>query len=243
MLKQRAYLLHSRPYKESSALVDFFTPDYGHIRCMARGIKKNINKGQNLQPFIPYEIFFHGQTDLKNLDHFEALALPFNLKGNPLFSGFYVNEVLLRALRSDAEVEADALFDAYEDVLNSLNSEQLELSLRLFELSLLQHMGQAYEWGWDFRTQLPVEASAYYGFFVEQGMAKVSDRYANEQPKAVFKGAQLAGLAHGQLLDPDVLKMSKRLLRLALRPIIGYKPIQARQLLKQFQQIDSIQHQ
>lgn len=240
MIKQRAYLLHSRPYKETSALVDFFTPDYGHIRCMARGVKKANKHQQPLQPFTLYTIFFHGDSGLKNLDKFEASSLPLSLSGNPLFSGFYINEVLLRALRSDAEVESQSLFDAYEDVLASLNSESLELSLRLFELSLLEHMGQQYEWALDFRTESVVEDDAFYGFFVEQGMARVSQKYAQSNPNAVFRGHELKALSHGELLDENVLKMCKRLFRLALRPIIGYKPIQARELLKQFQQLDAI---
>lgn len=237
MEKQRAYVLHSRAYREHSALVDFFTPDYGLIRCVARGVKKRMSQGQSLQPFIEYQLFFHGDGDLKQLDQYESQSLPLALRSNALFSGFYVNEVLLRALHSEADLEAECLFAAYEATLVNLGGEQLECSLRHFELTLLEHMGQGYEWALDFRSGNRVDEDAYYGFYVEQGMARVGPVSVKKDANACFKGSELLSLAQGELHLPATLKMAKRLLRLALRPIVGYKPIQARELLKQFQKI------
>jgi len=234
MIKQKAYVLHVRPYKETSALVDLFTPDYGLIRCMARGLKRNIIQGQSLQPFTNYSIFFTGDSDLKTLNSFESISLPLTLKGDAMFSGFYVNEVILRALNSEADIDSDLLFEAYEAALVSLNNDTLEAALRLFEMTLLEHLGQAYQWGMDFKTAEVVNADCYYGFFVEQGMAKVSSNYVVKNPNSCFLGADLESLSHYDLTNISTLKMAKRLLRLALRPIIGYKPIQARELIKQY---------
>jgi len=234
MIKQTAYVLHSRPYRETSAMVDFFTPDYGLIRCIARGVKKNMSQGQSLQPFVQYQIFFHGDSGLKNLDKYESQSLPLSLQGDALFSGFYVNEVLLRALRTDAEIEAESLFETYEAALQNLQNENLELALRAFELTLLEHMGQSYEWNMDFKSADYVEPDCHYGFFVEQGMSRVSHIYASKNPNNCFYGEYLINLANGDISEPKTLKMAKRLLRLALKPIIGYKPIQARELIKQY---------
>lgn len=237
MTKQKAYVLHTRPYRETSIMVDFFTPDYGLIRCIGRGIKRQMSQGHSLQPFILYHIEFNGDSDLKTLTHYETLSLPLPLQGDQLFSAFYVNEVIQRALRSEADIEDEDLFDAYADVLKSLLNEQIEYALRLFELTLLEHMGQTYQWAWDFKTHAEVEADAQYGFHVEQGMTQVSLQYAQKNPAAAFNGQLLLNLASGYLDDPATLKMTKRLLRLALRPIIGYKPIQARELLMQFKNL------
>lgn len=237
MLKQPAYVLHSRPYRETSALVDLFTPEYGLIRCMARGVKKKLGQGQSLQPFVRYEVFFHGDGDLKNLDKYEPQDLPIGLQGDTLFSGFYINELVLRALGKDADVEDELLFEAYEQALHHLNDASVEYCLRHFEIILLEHLGQSYEWDFDFRDASPVEADRYYGFFVEQGMASVSHIYAGKNPQLCFYGEDLIRLANHDLTQVSTLKMAKRLLRLALRPIIGYKPIQARELLKQFKSL------
>lgn len=237
MTKQKAYVLHSRPYRETSIMVDFFTPDYGLIRCIARGIKRQMSQGQSLQPFILYHIEFNGDGDLKTLAHYEPLSLPLPLQGDQVFSAFYINEVIQRALRSEADIEDEDLFDAYTDVLKSLLNQHIEYALRLFELTLLEHMGQTYQWALDYKTQAEVDADAYYGFYVEQGMSRISTQYAQKNPTLAFKGQGLINLASGYLDDADTLKMAKRLLRLALRPIIGYKPIQARELLLQFKNL------
>ncbi|WP_283787088.1 DNA repair protein RecO [Bermanella sp. WJH001] len=237
MIKQPAYVLHSRPYRETSAMVDLFTPDYGLVRCIARGVKKSMSQGQALQPFIEYQVFFHGDSGLKNLDKYESQGLPLALKGDALFSGFYVNEVILRALRTDAEVEAEFLYEAYEAALHNLQNQQLELALRTFEITLLEHMGQSYEWDMDFKTADYVEDDSHYGFFVEQGMSRVSHIYAAKNPNNCFYGQDLKRLAQGDISAASTLKMCKRLLRLALKPIIGYKPIQARELLKQYKHL------
>jgi len=240
MIKQNAYLLHSRPYRETSAMVDLFTPDHGLIRCIARGLKKQTSKGHGLQPFMAYSVFFHGDGDLKNLDRFESCDLPLLLKGDALFSGFYINEVILRALRSEADIEAEQLFAAYKAVLHTLNGvkvDELEIVLRQFELTLLEYMGQSYEWTMDFRTGDWVDADGYYGFFAEQGMGRVSVQYAQQKPDSCFLGSHLMAFAELDWSKPEVLRMAKRLLRLALRPIIGYKPIQARELIKQYRDI------
>jgi DNA repair protein RecO (recombination protein O) len=237
MIKQQAYVLHVRPYKETSALVDLLTPDYGLIRCMARGIKRNIIKGQSLQPFIKYSIFFTGDTDLKTLNNFESISLPLTLQGDEMFSGFYVNEVILRALGNEADIDSELLFDAYEAALVSLNNDTLETALRVFEMTLLEHLGQAYEWGIDFKTGEVVLPNSYYGFFVEQGIAQVSSAYVSKNPNNCFLGADLEHLSHYDFTSVSTLKMAKRLLRLAIRPIIGYKPIQARELIKQYKSL------
>ena len=237
MIKQPAYVLHSRPYRETSAMVDLFTPDYGLVRCIARGVKKSMSQGQALQPFIEYQVFFHGDSGLKNLDKYESQGLPLALKGDALFSGFYVNEVILRALRTDAEVEAEFLYEAYEAALHNLQNQQLELALRTFEITLLEHMGQSYEWDMDFKTADYVEDDSHYGFFVEQGMSRVSHIYAAKNPNNCFYGQDLKRLAQGDISAASTLKVCKRLLRLALKPIIGYKPIQARELLKQYKHL------
>ncbi|MGR6872947.1 DNA repair protein RecO [Pseudomonas sp. HK3] len=88
MIKQSAYVLHSRPYRESSVMVDLFTPDYGLVRCIARGVKKAMSQGQALQPFIEYHIFFHGDSGLKNLDKYESQSLPLALERGCPFQWF-----------------------------------------------------------------------------------------------------------------------------------------------------------
>ncbi len=67
---QPAYIIHSRPYRDSSALLDVFTAEYGRISLVARGTRRQTRKGSDnalLQPFIPLLLSFSGRSELKTL--------------------------------------------------------------------------------------------------------------------------------------------------------------------------------
>ena len=41
VLLQPAYVLHRRSYRETSFLVELFTPDHGRLTVVARGVRKS----------------------------------------------------------------------------------------------------------------------------------------------------------------------------------------------------------
>src|SRR4051812_11493872 len=133
---QPAYILHTRPYRDTSMLVDFITPEFGRITAVARGVRSRKTPKRNLlNPFTRLLISFQGKTDLKLLTHFEAEGTHFTLAAKHLFSGFYLNELLVRLLPDlDAHPE---IYSLYEQSLQQLNAQQdLEPILRFFELQL-----------------------------------------------------------------------------------------------------------
>ena len=73
MSAQAAYVLHSRAYRESSALVDIFTPA-GRSRAVLRGARGRA--GTLARPFIPLEIALRGRGELKTVSHLEAAGIP-----------------------------------------------------------------------------------------------------------------------------------------------------------------------
>src|SRR3990167_1618223 len=95
MTSQPAYVLHSRAYRESSALVDFLTPQ-GRLRAVMRGARGKA--GSLARPFVPLEVEFRGRGELKNVSRLEAAGIPNLLHGEALFSGLYLNELLIRLL-------------------------------------------------------------------------------------------------------------------------------------------------
>ena len=65
---QKAYVIHSRPYKETSLIVTFLTEKKGKITAVAKGAKrKNSRLSGNLAPFQSLNIDFRGKSDLKSL--------------------------------------------------------------------------------------------------------------------------------------------------------------------------------
>ena len=112
---QPAFILHSRAYRESSALVDFLTPQ-GRLRAVLRGARGKA--GTLARPFVPVEVEFRGRGELKNVGRLEAAGIPRWLHGEALFSGLYLNELILRLL--PAEDPHPVVFDHYAATLEAL---------------------------------------------------------------------------------------------------------------------------
>jgi DNA repair protein RecO (recombination protein O) len=68
---QPAYILHSRPYRDSSQILEVLTAEYGRVSLVARGARRRTRGGGSnsalLQPFTPLLLSFSGRTELKSL--------------------------------------------------------------------------------------------------------------------------------------------------------------------------------
>ncbi|MFW9277716.1 DNA repair protein RecO, partial [Glaesserella parasuis] len=89
----------SRPYSETSLILDVFSEGEGRVSLLAKGArgKRSALKGA-LQPFTPLLLKWGGRGELRTLRSAEATGLALPLSGNALYSGFYLNEVLMRVL-------------------------------------------------------------------------------------------------------------------------------------------------
>ena len=136
-----AYVLHSRPYRDTSLLVDFFTLEQGKVSAVAKGARRpNSKLRSSIQPFVPLQITWGGRQELKSLINAEPVAPTMLLQGNALLCGLYVNELLDRLmLPFDPHPQ---LYVYYQYVLNELLSgEDIEGGLRTFEHRLLAELG------------------------------------------------------------------------------------------------------
>ena len=63
---QEAFVIHSKPYKETSLIVTFLCRSAGKISAVAKGAKRKKSKfsGQ-LEPFQLLNIDFRGKSNLK----------------------------------------------------------------------------------------------------------------------------------------------------------------------------------
>ncbi len=218
----RAFVLHSRPYKESSALVDFFTRQ-GRLRAVLRGAR---GKSGNLaRPFVPLSLELRGQADLKSVARLEAAGVPNLLSGDALFSGLYLNELLMRLLPS--EDAHPALFELYEQSLPLLAAgSPLQPLLRSFEWRLLDELGYAFALDHDCRGQ-PVQADGLYQLLPESGLQQVFQL----QP-GLFQGRELLAMSQADWQTPGALAAAKRLMRQALAAHLGGRPLISRELFR-----------
>ena len=79
---QRAFVLHARPYSETSLLLDTFTEGQGRVRLLAKGARSRRSQLKGaLQPFTPLLIRWGGKGEVKTLRSAEAVSLALPLSG------------------------------------------------------------------------------------------------------------------------------------------------------------------
>lgn len=213
-----AYVLHSRPYKETSALLDVFT-EQGRQRVVLRGARRS--KGHKVQLFSLYAIEWAGRSELKTLTQFDNLEFTPPLIGERLFCGFYLNELLTRLLP-----EHDAypvLFELYQVALFALREQQpIEPILRQFEWQLIVQLGYGYSLTED-SDQQPLQAEQYYQLQPDVGFCA---SYPHQQH---YLGADILCLSEADWEKQHTLRVAKRLMRQTLTFHLKGQPIISRE--------------
>lgn len=227
---QRAFVLHARPYSETSLLLDFFTEHQGRVRVLAKGARsrRSALKGV-LQPFTPLLARWSGRGEVKTLRSAEPVSLGLPLTGLMLYSGLYINELLSRVLAH--ETDYSTLFYDYLQCLQWLAGAtgSPEPALRRFELALLSHLGYGVDFLHCAGSGEPVDDVMTYRYREEKGFTAsvLLDNYS-------FSGRELRALAEREFPDIDTLRTAKRFTRMALKPYLGGKPLKSRELFHQF---------
>lgn len=221
-----AYVLHSRPYRDTSALVDLLTLEHGVQRAVWRGARKT-RGSVTAQPFIPLLVAVAGRGELKTLVQAEAAGSYLSLKGDALFSGLYLNELLVRLL-APADPQT-LIFAAYQRALEELAREEaVEPILRQFEWLLLEVMGYGFSLTEDARGA-PVQAQANYVWQAEEGLQKLPQMPPDQAPPGL-PGAGLLAMAEQDWSSVIALRTAKKLMRQALAVHLGSRPLVSRQL-------------
>ena len=228
---QPAYVLHGRPYRDTSLLLEAFTAEHGRISLVARGARRRSRGGSSgalLQPFIPLLLSFSGRAELKTLTATEAAAPAVPLGGDRLFSALYLNELLSRLLhRNDPHPE---LFAAYGEALQALAAAgQLEAVLRRFEFRLLDELGYHLDCAVDGHSGEAVREECWYTYHADHGLVVRSGAGNPSQP--AFSGADLLLIAAGQY-EGEARHAARRLMRQVLAVHLGSAPLKSRELFR-----------
>lgn len=239
------YVLHTRPYSNTSLIVEFFSKTYGRISAVARSARgpQSRYKGQ-CQLFTPMLAAWSGHHELKMLGNIELNGMPLQLNQKPLFCGFYFNELLMRLLHK--EDPHPALFDIYHESLCRLegsvsgsvsvsdqcekkmdNSNNLAAILRRFEKKLLAELGYDLPLIYEAKSHVPINPTARYRYEPQHGFVLTDDIYDNAM---IFLGADLIAIAAEKFDDTSVALSAKKLMRSALQFLLGNKPINSRVL-------------
>jgi DNA repair protein RecO (recombination protein O) len=222
----RGYVLHQRPFRDSSLIVELFTRDYGRLTVFAHAARGLRARFGVLQPFRALLLSWSGRGEAPSLVAAEradeaapdapdapgAAGGSVGLPASRLMSGFYLNELLLKLLaRHDPN---PGLFDLYEGTLEALAlGTDPEVPLRHFETRLLELVGYGLNLAAEADTGRPVRAEGHYqyrpgvhGFVV-----------AEPASPGAIAGHVLQGLAAGQVpAGAEPQRQARALMRAAL---------------------------
>ncbi|MDB6001055.1 MAG: repair protein RecO [Rhizobacter sp.] len=201
-----AFVLHRYDWSESSLILDLFTREQGRLAVAAKGAKRPYSQLRSV--LLPFQrlLVSLGKPSATDQEAIEVQTLrgaewgagAAMLTGAALFSGFYMNELLMKLLaRNDAHPQ---LFDAYADTLPFLTSSDdavVQSALRAFEFTLLRAMGVLPDLSVVSLTLQPIDERRRYAVRAEAGVS-----VPGPGEPAVNGGALIrveAALQHGSL--------------------------------------------
>ncbi|MEP6897150.1 MAG: DNA repair protein RecO [Rhodanobacter sp.] len=225
--QQPAFVLHSRPYRESSLLLECLTRDLGRVGVVARSVRgeRARLKRAQLEPFQPLALDLLMRGELATLTALETLGTPCRLPGNVGLSGLYLNELVVRL--TERQDPFPRIYDAYAlTLVRMAGGESLAWSLRRFERDLLEALGYGLQLQFDAESGEPLLPDAHYRYAVEHGAV----RCVAESARAM-RGSDLLALGQDDMPDNRGLKSLRDLMREVIRFHLGGGELRAWRVL------------
>jgi DNA repair protein RecO (recombination protein O) len=242
---QQAYVLHQHDWSESSLILDLFTRESGRVAVAAKGAKRPYSQLRAvLLPLqrISVSLSKPAKADggevqtLRTAEWGGGATMP---AGAALFSGYYLNELLMKLLaRHDPHPR---LFDAYADTLAVLA--EGDAALRAFELRLLLELGLLPDLSVVATTQAAIDPARRYQLSPEAGViAPTSDASLPGtlliQLQAALLHGSMAALRQACAAEPQDQKTGlKTTLRGLLHYHLGHQPLRTRALMVDVQNL------
>ena len=241
------YILHQKPYGESRSLVYLFSEEWGVVH----GIGK-----KNLPLFVPIQFFGNGKNSLKTFSQSQILQNHITLRGQSLYAGMYLNEILQKLL--PVEEPFAEIWQAYQQCVANMTTLFVDLAqsphdmirlkwyLRRFENVLFEQLGYGFDFAKDALGDLIV-SSQRYQYQLQQGFMPVLPL---DKPDMSITGEQLLTwyqclqdeASFNQMMQQD-FDLAKQLVnsisamhRHLMDNLLNYQTLQSRELWQQLTQ-------
>jgi DNA repair protein RecO (recombination protein O) len=217
-----AFLIHRRPYRDNSLLLDFLTLDHGRIRLIGRGVRQ---AKANIQMFQHLRISYTGKGELKTLSHWEVDDVPRRIKGERLILCMYVNELITRLIHEhDPHPQIFELYQQFVTQMNDLDQPHQYWLLRIFENNLLSELGYGLDYAADVDGDL-IQTNKNYSYQPQLGFSQQADGKISGNLLNLLLSEHLDGAPNEQQL-----KVCRNLNRQRLNVLLGDKPLKSREL-------------
>ena len=218
-----AFLLHQRPYGNSSVMAEMFTLDNGRISVIAKGAKKPKSKFFGvLSPFSKLRITYRGKSELKTLTNVDKEDIFSDSFSKLSYTLLYINELLIKILPQGAPQKE--LFNLYDKFLLEIKtSNEIDVILRRFEIDLLQMLGYGINFINEVDSGQSIDADKLYDFVPELGF--------KESPNGIFNGKEIISIS-----KLDFENINKKKFKSLTTMAIGYSldggDLKSRQIFK-----------
>jgi DNA repair protein RecO (recombination protein O) len=222
-----AYILHHRPYRDTSRILEVITRDHGRLSLFARGVRgPKARLASVLQPFQLLLLSWSGRGEAAQLTGAESADHNPPIPPAYLMASFYLNELLMKlTTRHDP---LPALFDDYQATVEGLRRGLLlEPTLRIFEKRLLEALGYGLDLTTQAQTGQPIEPGKYYHFRPAQGLFPTVAEAAG-----ALSGRSLVSLASEQLESGRDLEDARLLLKAALAQCLEGRELATREVAR-----------
>ncbi|TCZ88584.1 DNA repair protein RecO [Lysobacter sp. N42] len=228
---ENAFVLHTRPWRETSLLVEVLTLQHGRVGLVARGVlgpRRQLLRAA-LQPlqWIRFDAVQKGE--MATLAHAEAVDAAPRLTGDAALAAFYLSELTLRlAPRHDPQPD---LFAAYARARERLRAgEPLAWLLRRYERDLLAALGLGFDWQVDGDGQR-IDPAARYRLDPEHGPRRLLVDRGHAERSDAPSGRALLALAADDMPPPEDLPALRRAMRRVLEHHLGPRGLTSWQML------------
>ena len=225
--QQPAYVLHARPYRETSLLLECLTQDHGRLGVIARGVRSERSRlpRSQLEPFQLLLMNLHLRGELATVRASELASSSLRLIGDAGIAGLYVNELVVRL--TERQDPHPALFLAYAETLARLaRGDTLAWQLRRFERDLLAALGYALQLDVEADSGDAIDPDGFYRYRAEQGAMR-----CNARDSGALRGSDLSNLRTDCIPDPQGLLALRGMMRDLIRFHLGGGELRAWRVL------------
>lgn len=192
------YIYHVRDFQEHSQILEALSLNYGALSIVVNNGKRMNSSTQALfQPFTPLKLSLkRSKGELYFLTDYDCSESGYIFPLPQHFCAVYINELLHHLYKS--QNQDIKLFGVYVSTLEAIkNNQNIELSLRIFELTLLESMGYALTLRDD--EGLLLEKDSYYRFCFGAGFFKVD----KDAMSAVIAQEESLKIAAAHKVEPN----------------------------------------
>jgi DNA repair protein RecO (recombination protein O) len=227
---QPAFVLHHRPYRDTSRILELFTRDHGRVSVFARGARGGRNKSASLlsvlQPFNRLLVSWSGRGEAGQLTAAEFDGSCSVLAPDRLVNGCYLNELLLKLFaRHDSHPDVFTLYSSTIELLKQ--SGDAVRPLRIFEKRLLEALGYGLALECEANGE-PIVPGIAYHYRLEHGALRAEGVATGGM---IFSGDSLLALAREEIDDPVANADARRLLRAAMDRCLDGRELKTREVM------------